>query len=211
MSAGSRRRRRAGRPGRLPHQQDRRLGGRGSCPYRGGAAHPWGAAGDPGPCGTRHAIGFARDGNRRRAGGAVRRGRFRRGWRPLRLHGGSAVDCYDRLSGAGMSLSAQSLVRAVASRASVGAGRALLSACARLLCRRIRDLIPFTIFADAGDDWGFPYYQMLYIPALGIALYLATAVIIRLIALAHAGAAAALACELSALACSCCWATSTRP
>ena len=35
-------------------------------------------------------------------------------------------------------------------------------------------IIPFTIFADAGDDWGFPYHQMLYIPALGIALYLAT-------------------------------------
>ena len=60
-------------------------------------------------------------------------------------------------------------------------------------------MIPFTIFADAGDDWGFPYYQMLYIPALGIALYLATAVIIRLIALAHAGAAAALACGLFCL------------
>ena len=27
-------------------------------------------------------------------------------------------------------------------------------------------IVPFTIFADASDDWGFPYYQMLYIPAL---------------------------------------------
>jgi Sulfatase len=57
-------------------------------------------------------------------------------------------------------------------------------------------MIPFSIFADASDDWGFPYYQMLYIPALGLVLCVATFVAIRLLALVHAGAAATLACIL---------------
>jgi hypothetical protein len=57
-------------------------------------------------------------------------------------------------------------------------------------------IIPFSIYADSGDDWGFPYYQTLYISVFGLIVCLATFIVIRLIALVHVGAAATLACIL---------------
>jgi len=56
-------------------------------------------------------------------------------------------------------------------------------------------IIPFSIYAHSGDDWGFPYYQTLYISVLG----LATFIVIRLIALVHVGTAAGIACALFCL------------
>lgn len=57
-------------------------------------------------------------------------------------------------------------------------------------------IIPFSIYAHSGEDWGFPYYQTLYISAVGMTLCLATFLLIRLIALAHVGTAVAIACAL---------------
>ncbi|HSA81060.1 MAG TPA: hypothetical protein VLE23_09565, partial [Geminicoccaceae bacterium] len=57
-------------------------------------------------------------------------------------------------------------------------------------------IIPFSIYAHSGEEWGFPYYQTLYISAIGMTLCLATFLLIRLIALAHVGTAVAIACAL---------------
>jgi hypothetical protein len=60
-------------------------------------------------------------------------------------------------------------------------------------------IIPFSIYAHSGDDWGFPYYQTLYISVLGLIICLATLLVIRLIALVHVGTAAGIACALFCL------------
>ena len=60
-------------------------------------------------------------------------------------------------------------------------------------------IIPLSIYAHSGDDWGFPYYQTLYISVLGLTVCLATFIGIRLIALVHVGTAAAVACALFCL------------
>jgi Sulfatase len=60
-------------------------------------------------------------------------------------------------------------------------------------------VIPLSIYAHSGDDWEFPYYQTLYIPLFGLILCLAMFLVIRLIALVHAGTAAAVACALFCL------------
>jgi Sulfatase len=60
-------------------------------------------------------------------------------------------------------------------------------------------IIPLSIYAHSGDDWEFPYYQTLYIPLFGLIVCLATFLVIRLIALVHAGTAAGLACALFCL------------
>ena len=60
-------------------------------------------------------------------------------------------------------------------------------------------IIPFSIYAHSGDDWGFPYHQTLSISAVGLIVCAATFLVIRLIALAHVGTAAAVACALFCL------------
>ncbi len=60
-------------------------------------------------------------------------------------------------------------------------------------------VIPFTIYADSGDDWGFPWYQLLYITGFGVVLCLGAFVVIRLLALVHLRGARALACVLFCL------------
>jgi hypothetical protein len=60
-------------------------------------------------------------------------------------------------------------------------------------------IIPLSLYAHSGDDWEFPYYQTLYIALFGLIVCLATFLLIRLIALAHAGAAAGFACALFCL------------
>src|SRR5688572_15025560 len=60
-------------------------------------------------------------------------------------------------------------------------------------------VIPLSIYAHSGDDWGFPYYQTLYIPLFGLIVCLAIFLVIRLIALVHVGTAAAVACALFCL------------
>lgn len=60
-------------------------------------------------------------------------------------------------------------------------------------------LIPFSLYAHSGESWGFPFLQLLRIPALGVAPYLASALIIRLLAVISKGAARAAACLLFCL------------
>jgi Sulfatase len=60
-------------------------------------------------------------------------------------------------------------------------------------------LVPFSLYAHSGESWGFPFFQLLWIPAIGVALYLASAVIIRLLAVIGNGTARAAACVLFCL------------
>jgi hypothetical protein len=60
-------------------------------------------------------------------------------------------------------------------------------------------IIPFSIYAHSGDDWGFPYHQLLSISLFGLIVCAATLLVIRLIALAHVRTAAAVGCALFCL------------
>jgi hypothetical protein len=60
-------------------------------------------------------------------------------------------------------------------------------------------IIPFSLYAHSGEDWGFPFSELLSIAALGLALYIGFAVLIRLAAGLHARAASAAAIALFCL------------
>jgi hypothetical protein len=60
-------------------------------------------------------------------------------------------------------------------------------------------IVPISIYTGSGEDWGFPFYEMLKIAALGAALCLATWLVIRLLALLGGAPACALACVLFCL------------
>ena len=60
-------------------------------------------------------------------------------------------------------------------------------------------LIPFSLYAHAGESWDFAFSSLLWIPALGLALYLASALIIRLLALVAGSMARTVACLLFCL------------
>ena len=57
-------------------------------------------------------------------------------------------------------------------------------------------IIPFSIYAHSGEDWGFPFSGLLPISALGLALFVVCAVLIRLVAGWRAGAASTTAVVL---------------
>ena len=50
-------------------------------------------------------------------------------------------------------------------------------------------LIPFTIYAHSGEDWGFPFHRMLYISTIGLIFFACVACILRLTAAIHVGLA----------------------
>lgn len=60
-------------------------------------------------------------------------------------------------------------------------------------------IVPVSIYAHSGEDWGFPFHQMLWIAALGAALCIAAWLTIRLVAVLGRGPAKALACLLFCL------------
>lgn len=60
-------------------------------------------------------------------------------------------------------------------------------------------IIPFSIYAHSGDDWGFPFSELLSVAALGLALFIGFAVLIRLVAALHAHAASTAAIALFCL------------
>ena len=71
-------------------------------------------------------------------------------------------------------------------------------------------LIPVSLYAHAGEQWDFPWYLLLIPAAIGLFLFLASAIAIRLLAIRHARAAAIAAIALFCLACSPCSRTSIR-
>jgi hypothetical protein len=60
-------------------------------------------------------------------------------------------------------------------------------------------IIPFSIYAHSGEDWGFPFSELLSVSALGLALFLVCAVLIRLVARLRPGAASTAAVTLFCL------------
>jgi Sulfatase len=60
-------------------------------------------------------------------------------------------------------------------------------------------IIPFSIYAHSDEAWGFPFYYLLALAALGILACLAGWLLIRLLALVGRSPAAALACLLFCL------------
>jgi hypothetical protein len=50
-------------------------------------------------------------------------------------------------------------------------------------------IIPFSMYAHSGEDWGFPFSELLPVAALGFALFIGFALMIRLVAALHARAA----------------------
>jgi hypothetical protein len=60
-------------------------------------------------------------------------------------------------------------------------------------------IVPVSLYAGSGEDWGFPFHYMLKIAALGAALCLAAWLLIRLLALLGNRPASALACVLFCL------------
>lgn len=60
-------------------------------------------------------------------------------------------------------------------------------------------IIPFGIYAHSGEDWGFPFTELLRVAALGGALFLAVAVLIRLLAALHVPTASTTAVVLFCL------------
>jgi hypothetical protein len=61
-------------------------------------------------------------------------------------------------------------------------------------------VIPFSLYAHSGEDWGFPFVELLTVAAPGLALFLGVAVLIRLVAALHARTASTLAVALFCLA-----------
>lgn len=60
-------------------------------------------------------------------------------------------------------------------------------------------LVPFSIYAHSGEDWGIAFSWLLRLAGLGLALFVATAVLIRLVAMVHARAAAIVAIAIFCL------------
>jgi hypothetical protein len=60
-------------------------------------------------------------------------------------------------------------------------------------------LVPFSIYAHSGEDWGIPFSWLLRLAALGLALFVATAVLIRLAAIVHVRAASTVAITMFCL------------
>lgn len=60
-------------------------------------------------------------------------------------------------------------------------------------------IIPFSIYAHSGEDWGFPFSKLLSVAAFGLALFLGFAVLIRLVAALHARTASTAAIALFCL------------
>jgi hypothetical protein len=60
-------------------------------------------------------------------------------------------------------------------------------------------IVPVSLYAHSGEDWGFPFRYMLWIAGLGGVLWLAAALLIRLLALFGDGPARAAACLLFCL------------
>ncbi len=54
-------------------------------------------------------------------------------------------------------------------------------------------IIPFTIYAHSGEDWDFPFHELLLVAALGLVLFIGFAVVLRLVAAVNIGAAATIA------------------
>ncbi len=54
-------------------------------------------------------------------------------------------------------------------------------------------IIPFTIYAHSGEDWDFPFQELLSVAALGLVLFIGFALVLRLVAGLHVGAAATAA------------------
>lgn len=60
-------------------------------------------------------------------------------------------------------------------------------------------LIPLSLYAHSGEDWNFPWYLLLIPVAIGLFLFLGTAIAIRLLAIRHVRAAAIAAIGLFCL------------
>ncbi len=54
-------------------------------------------------------------------------------------------------------------------------------------------IIPFTIYAHSGEDWDFAFHELLLVAALGLVLFIGFAIVLRVGAAVHVGAAATAA------------------